>query len=165
MKIIFLGPRSTYICVKFRVESIFDGFRTIRQLLLGEKSRKPKKSGSAQILGHPSLSNYPGSYCRHFPAGQEARSVSAFPVLRFRSSSPSEATTWTWRHSLKHSFCAHPHTADTIIAIGHVFVNLTQKVRQNLVPKLVPNMPVLKLNLTFWSFFSGTFKIQFPNCQ
>ena len=90
---------------------------------------------------------------RHFPAGQEARSASAFPVLRFRSSSPSEATTWTWRHSLKHSFYGHPQPADTIIATGHVFVNFAQKVRQNMVPKLVPNMPVLELNFTFWSFF------------
>ena len=90
---------------------------------------------------------------RHFPAGQEARSASAFPVLRF-TSSPSEATAWTWRrHSLKPSFYGHPQPADTIIATGHVFVNFAQKVRQNMVPKLVPNMPVLELNFTFWSFF------------
>ena len=81
---------------------------------------------------------------RHFPAGQEARSASAFPGLRFRASSPSEVTTWTWRHSLKPSFYGHPQPADTIIAIGHVFVNLTQKIRPNGVPKLVPNIPVLK---------------------
>ena len=30
------------------------------------------------------------------------------------------------------------------------------------VQKLFPNMPVLKLNLSFWRFFSGTFKIKFP---
>ena len=94
--------------------------------------------------------------------GRKRRSVSAFPVLRFRSSSPSEATTWTWRHSLGHSFCAHPHTADTIIAIGHVFVNLAQKVRQNLVPKSVPNRPVLKLNLTF-DFFLEPSKSSFQS--
>ena len=94
-----------------------------------------------------------GYNTRHFPAGQEARSVTTFIVLRSRSSSPSEVTTWTWRHSLTHSFYGHPQAADTTIGIGHVFVNLTQKVRQNLVPKLVPNMPVLKLNLTFWSFY------------
>ena len=33
------------------------------------------------------------------------------------------------------------------------------------VQKLIPNMPVLKLNLSFWSVFSGTFKIKFSKCQ
>ena len=65
--------------------------------------------------------------------------------LQGRKREASEATTWTWRHSLTPSFCGHPPPADTIIAIGHVFVNLTQKVRQNLVPKLVPNRAVVKL--------------------
>ena len=104
-------------------------------------------------------------YTRHFPAGQEAQSVSTFPVLRFRSSSPSEATTWTWRHSLKHLFYGYPQAADTIIAIGHVFVNLTQKYRLNGVPKLVPNMSVVKLNFTFWSFFLEPSKSSFQSAS
>ena len=37
------------------------------------------------------------------------------------------------------------YTVCALIATGHVFVNFSPKVHQNMVSKLVPNMPVLKL--------------------
>ena len=62
---------------------------------------------------------------------------------------PTTQVTSDPRHILEQSLWTHSQAAHTVIETGDVFVNVAPKVRQNLVPKLVPNRPVVKLNLTF----------------
>merc|ERR1711960_41506 len=62
---------------------------------------------------------------------------------------PTTQVTSDPRHILEQSLWTHSQAAHTVIGTGDVFVNIAPKVRQNLVPKLVPTRAVVKLNLTF----------------
>ena len=51
---------------------------------------------------------------------------------------PTSRVTLDPRHILEHSLCVHLQAADTVIGVGHVFVNVDEEGRQNRVQNRVP---------------------------